>query len=515
MNLKKNNFLPKNNYKRNYTTFCSSPFSNINITRIKSEIKNNVLEFKEKEEKCISLIDFNIISELKKQEKQNKNKINNPDDTLSNSSRKSKEYKKEMESLNKKDKNTFSTLYSFHKKSKSFFPFIKRNQKKLNTFSIFNNINNVKLNDLKLDNPNNEKINIKSGKLNIYYFSDNYNSKKELISSNSLSNLSNGKNNKNSKLSELFNNKTKLRNSNYKINNYFLLQNNIEENIKGPIIDIKKPLKKSYSSFNSSNFKYLSNITNNFEFHNYQKKLNLNNLSNKTLSNLKSLSIIKSSENNKESFNKISKYNSNKSNIFLTTNNNKISSDNNKDDNNSSSFQSKNSFYEKNLKLQSPEKNDNLKNETISIKNNFSSKNQKKLFKLKIIKNINELEKNLKNNYNEHEKNKKNKTLLIKLLIKKCKYVLKIIDEKMNYDIENLIKEYDKNEVYMNLNQKVDDLQLIIKKRYDNIKKYNNYLKYKKINKNRHIIYNLIDKNNQIDKKVNNYIDKLLEKSNS
>ena len=37
--------------------------------------------------------------------------------------------------------------------------------------------------------------------------------------------------------------------------------------------------------------------------------------------------------------------------------------------------------------------------------------------------------------------------------------------------------------------------------------------KFKKMAKNTHLIYNLIDKNNQIEQKVNDYVDKLIDKT--
>ncbi len=157
----------------------------------------------------------------------------------------------------------------------------------------------------------------------------------------------------------------------------------------------------------------------------------------------------------------------------------------------------------------------------IENKNNSNQENledyinkNKKLFKLKIYNRINELEKEMKNLMNKNNKNKKENKILINNMIKKCKYILKIIDDKMNFKIFNIIKAFEKNEIIMNLNKKPSEVSLIIKENYKNRIKINNNnnLRFQNIIKNRHKIYDLMDKNNQIEKRVNDYLDKLLEK---
>ena len=136
----------------------------------------------------------------------------------------------------------------------------------------------------------------------------------------------------------------------------------------------------------------------------------------------------------------------------------------------------------------------------------------KKLFKIRIEKKIKELENEMKKNTKENDSNVKINRYLIKYMIKKYNYIYKIIDHQMTYEIMHLVQEFDKNEVIMNLTKKQSKAALIIKNFYKNRNKSNQELKYKNIDKNRHIIYNLIDKNQQMGNKVNAYIDKLLEK---
>ena len=99
-------------------------------------------------------------------------------------------------------------------------------------------------------------------------------------------------------------------------------------------------------------------------------------------------------------------------------------------------------------------------------------------------------------------------------MIKKCKRVLKKIDEKMNYEIDTLLKEFEKEEVYNNLKNKKGELSILLNK-VENIGKnrLRHEKKFKKMAKNTHLIYNLIDKNNQIEQKVNDYVDKLIDKT--
>ena len=504
-------FSPKINYRKKSNIFSFFPFSKINVSKIKSKIKDNINDIKENEEKCISLIDTKILSKAKMKEKKNFN--NNLENTLTNSTQKLDDNK---EKLSMEEKENYLTIYSNVLFSKTFFPNINRNQRKIKTLNLLRNINlkNVNLNELILENSNKEKPNIKSNNSkNHFPFNNN---QKILKSSISLSGLNTEKYKK--FLSTQFNrNKYKTKtnfNLYYKSNNnhrFFPFRNNNEENNnnKNELLDLKKPLKKSKSSLNTTNFKFLNNNTiKEYELppSNKNKTLSLK-VSNKSLQNFKTSSILKSPLPKKNSFSSI--YNLNDENIFLTANcQNKLLEKEKENYNSSFLSHSKNSSFEKNSELKLDLKQD-LK---IKPENNFSLKKQKKLFKMVISNKMNELEKELEKNKTENDKNEKNEEEYIKFMIKKCKYILKIIDEKMNYNIANIEKDYDKNEVIKNLDKRPNEISLIIERILNKKNKLFDDSKYKNIKNNRHIIYNLIDKNNQLGKNVNDYIDKLLEK---
>ena len=545
MYLNKYPFLSKKYKIKHFSTF-SSPFSNINVTKFKSKILEKVLEFQEKEENCISLINYNLLFKIKQRKKQKKILNNNLNDSLSNTMSNSKEINDEINSLDKNIKAKGSFLNKNFSKTKTNFPFIKRNQRKIKTFSLFKTIQKkVKFNDLLLETPNNEKDKIKKDIVNKQYsLSSKYNNI-ELISNNDsyintntnnyFTSLNNDKKNKcakflkNESMKDINNlNQIKFDNQKnfYFTNNYFSLQNNQEEKYNKELIDLKKPLKKSYSSFNSKNIKFLKNIMKNNDILipvNNHKKLSLRNFSNKSITNYKSLSILKKPEIKKESLKSI--YSLNRNNFFLTSsidkknninNNNDINDINNEKTNSSYFSHSKNSscnddIAEKKSRIQYNDKSKNTKIKKEKTEENF--KKLKKIFKIRIKNKIKELEKEIKKDIKENNNNVKINKLLIKYMIKKCKYIYKMIEQKMKYEIMNLDKEYDKNEVILNLTKKQSEAALVINNFYKNGgNKSNDNLKYKNINKNRHIIYNLIDKNLQMEYKVNAYIDKLLEK---
>ena len=545
MYLNKYPFISKKYKIKHFSTF-SSPFSNINVTKFKSKILEKVLEFQEKEENCISLINYNLLFKIKQRKKQKKILNNNLNDSLSNTMSNSKEINDEINSLDKNIKAKGSFLNKNFSKTKTNFPFIKRNQRKIKTFSLFKTIQKkVKFNDLLLETPNNEKDKIKKDIVNKQYsLSSKYNNI-ELISNNDsyintntnnyFTSLNNDKKNKcakflkNESMKDINNlNQIKFDSQKnfYFTNNYFSLQNNQEEKYNKELKDLKKPLKKSYSSFNSKNIKFLKNIMKNNDILipvNNHKKLSLRNFSNKSITNYKSLSILKKPEIKKESLKSI--YSLNRNNFFLTSsidkknninNNNDINDINNEKTNSSYFSHSKNSSYnddiaEKKSRIQYNDKSKNTKIKKEKTEENF--KKLKKIFKIRIKNKIKELEKEMKKDIKENNNNVKINKLLIKYMIKKCKYIYKMIEQKMKYEIMNLDKEYDKNEVILNLTKKQSEAALIINNFYKNGgNKSNDNLKYKNINKNRHIIYNLIDKNLQMEYKVNAYIDKLLEK---
>ena len=130
MYLNKYPFLSKKYKIKHYSTI-SSPFSNINVTKFKSKILDKVLEFQEKEENCISLINYNLLFKIKQRKKQNKtiNNNNNINESLSNTISYSKDIKNEINSLDKniKGENSFSNINFRNTKYK--FPLIKRNQR--------------------------------------------------------------------------------------------------------------------------------------------------------------------------------------------------------------------------------------------------------------------------------------------------------------------------------------------------------------------------------------------------
>ena len=511
MNLIRYRLLSKDSDKYYKTSFSSFPFSLINVTKIKSKIYDNVKEFKDKEEKCISLIDFNILSEIKKKETEDK-KSNNIDN--SSNSEKSISNKKQQKNISIKEKNSFMTVNSADKKAKNYFPLIIRNKRKIKTTSLFkNNLNeNRKLRDLFLENSNSQKMSLNrfmfNKEINNYEFI-NCKENNESKTNNSLSSLNRNKSHEHSlnKLTttELFsNNKIKESKNNLNTHNFFSLRNNNENN---NLISLNRNLKKSKSTISNMNLKFLKNKkTTSYSFTpSLNNKSNLNNTSNKSLKNCKTLSILKSPIDKKDSFNS---KNSNKNNFFLTSNIEEIiSNQSNQQKTNSSILSS----YETKLVLKTSIENDS---NNINQEKNISLQKQKKLFKLMIVNKINELDKELKKNMKESNNNNKVNNLIIKYMIKKCKRVLKKIDEKMNFEIDTLLKEFDKDEVYNNLKNKKGNLSILLNKVENiGINRLTHEKKFKKMDKNAHLIYNLLDKNNQIEQKVNDYLDKLIDKS--
>ena len=423
---------------------------------------------------------------------------------------------------NKKD-DTINKL----RKTKSYFPLIKRNKRKMKTFHFLKDMKKkVIFNDLLLESPNNEKVKIKKGNFEeLYSCKTDIKRKltlKNIDNDNELKNIINDKK-ENCKTNSDINSKEDSKllrtvslnnidtNSNlFNPNYYFSFQKDSSNKNKNPI-NLKNPLKKSKSTFNSTNIKFFKNtttysdfLTSNNNLHNNinHPNLKLKNTSHKALNNYNTLSILKKPEIRKESFNSFNY--SNKSNIFLTSKVEIINSNLNNRNNSSFFSHSKDSSFEENNETKS-KINKNLENLS-----NYYNKNNK-LFKLKIINRINELEKELKKLKNDNDKKSKENKIFITNTIKKCKNILKIIDDKMNYDIINLVKSFDKNEVISHLNKNTYN-SLKIKNNNNNRNKISINLKYKNIIKNRHIIYDLIDRNNQLQKRVNNYIDKLLEK---
>ena len=519
MYLNNHHFSPNITNKKHISILTSFPFSKLSLTKVKSKILEKVLDFEEAEENCVSLIDYNLRMKVKIKNKLKNQKVNNLKETFSFTKRKNKKTE------------TF-------RKTESYFPLIKRSQRKIKTFHIFKHLTKkVRFNNLLLESPNIEKGKLKKEKSQRFYTDKNkklktrnktnsinkkvlYNlieDKKDNYKNNSKSN--NSKEDSKSLRTLSSNNIIKDNNNLYNPNYYFSFQSNenLEKNKKP--INLKNPLKKSKSTFNSTHIKFLKNTTtysdflnsNNKNFNNQEHQTsNFKNTSHKALTNYNTLSILKKPEITKDSFNSI--HYSNKSNLFLTSNINNMNS--NIINRNNSSFLSfsKNSSHEEsqysNSKIIENKNNSNQENLEDYINKN------KKLFKLKIYNRINELEKEMKNLMNKNNKNKKENKILINNMIKKCKYILKIIDDKMNFKIFNIIKAFEKNEIIMNLNKKPSEVSLIIKENYKNRIKINNNnnLRFQNIIKNRHKIYDLMDKNNQIEKRVNDYLDKLLEK---
>lgn len=514
MYLNKYNLSSNITNRKQFSFFSSYPFSRLSVTKAKSKILYKVLGFQDIEENYLSLIDFNLLMKLKMKKKKLKtDKENNLEESFTSL-------------RNKKEDDTVNL-----RKTKSYFPLIKRNKRKIKTFHFFKEMEKkVIFNDLLLENPNNESA--KNKKENFRKFFSCKNNKKKVTSKNIT------KNTNDNQLNNLINNKDencKITNNskeNYKLlrtvslndidNNsnllnptyYFSFEKISSDKNKNPI-NLKNPLKKSKSTFNSTNIKFLKNTTTYSDFltssNNYyninRPSLKLKNDSQKTLTNYDTLSILKKPEIRKDSFNSFHYFN--KSNIFLTSKIDNINS--NKNNRNNSSFisHSKNSSFEEDNKTKS-KINENAKNENKDNIENYVIKN-KKFLKLKIINRINELEKELKKLKNENGKKSKENRIFIHNMIKKCKHILKIIDDKIIYDIINIVKEFDKTEVINYLNKNNNVLRAKTKNINSKNKNKNN-LRYKNIIKNRHIIYDLIDKNNQIEKRANNFIDKLLEK---
>ena len=513
MYLNKYNLSPNITNRKQFSIFSSYPFSRLSVTKAKSKILDKVLDFQDIEENYLSLIDFNLLMKLKnKKKKLKKDKENNLEDFFC--------------FLRNKKKDDTTNL----SKTKSHFPLIKRNKRKIKTFHFFKEIEKqVKLNDLLLESPNNENAKDK----NFRKFLSCKGNEKKVTSKNITNNtnynqLNNVINNKDENCKTTNNSK-----ENYKLlravslndidnkNNlfnptYYFSFENISSNKNKNPLNLKNPLKKSKSTFNSTNIKFLKNATTYSDFltshnNNYydinRTGINLKTNSQKTLTNYNTLSILKRPDIRKDSFRSFHYFN--KSNIFLTSKIDSINSNKIKRHNSSFISYSKNSSFEEDNNEKS-KINENVKNENKNNIENYFIKN-KKLYKLKIINRINELEKELKKLKNENDKKSKKNKIFIQNMIIKCRHILKIIDDKMIYDIINIVKEFDKTEVLNYLNKNTNDL-IAITNNINNKNKNNNNLRYKNIIKNRHIIYDLIDKNNQIEKRVNNFIDKLLEK---
>jgi hypothetical protein len=329
-----------------------------------------------------------------------------------------------------------------------------------------------------------------------------YHSNKLLITS-----LNNNKNNEYNSNKLLI---TTLNNNNYDANfpNYFSF-GNTKSNGFNSIYDMKRKLKKSYSTRDSTNIKFKNIKTAYSEFlpNDSPTKLLLKNLSNKSLQNQENIKTLPMVE--KDSF--ISMH-SNKNNFFLTSNIEEIESNKTNNENNNSSLMSQSKNTSNLNEIKAPVRLDSSdKNKDIP----FPLKKNKKLFKLMITNKMNELETQLKKDILENNNNNKVNNLIINYMIKKCKRILKKVDDKMNFEIFTFINEFDKNEVNLNFSEKKSNYLSYIVKRMENMKK--DKLEHEKlfarIKNNTHKVYNLIEKNDIKEQRIKDVLDKLIEKS--
>jgi hypothetical protein len=119
------------------------------------------------------------------------------------------------------------------------------------------------------------------------------------------------------------------------------------------------------------------------------------------------------------------------------------------------------------------------------------------------------------NNYNKIINN-----MAFKYMIKKCKKTLNITDEKVNHEIYTMMSRFRTDGLDKNLGSDLPDIfSLIIKIRNQNLINEKNK-KNKKVNphdiiKNMDIIYSLIEKNNYLRNKIDNFIGLSLENKNN
>lgn len=460
MYLKKFDFIQNN--KNNKLSFRNlHPFSAFKTSKIKNEFLEQINKYQEKENNCMSLFGIDL-SNINKNNDRNKRNENSSEKSMTSSSI-SKSLKNILFLKNANKKNSLPIRNQMNINLDLFAQF-QRNVKKFKTnLSInTNNINNNQINNFLLTNIFENK------------------SKKDLNNLNKSPFITDiiGKN------SNIFNYTSNSEKNIFKISG-LLKQKKSKNNIE---------LNKS-SNFNNQFSNELTSINNNSQKTlSFQKPFLFNNrigkkyFSNKTINNMKSLSIIKSPLNKRKKSNIFHFFSANK---FFTYKNNSNKKNTNK--NNYLSLQS-------NLSL-SEEMKSSLDKKKTNHKKDFN-KTYYKQFKSMIKNKLFDLEEGINNETKEQEKTEEEYNLYIKYMIKKCKYIYNIIDKNISIKIP---------ESYYSI-QKQDKAKLIDSKTYNKNNKNREFFRLKeKLKENEHKIFRLLNTYYSSKRKINHKIGKLIE----
>ena len=460
MYLKKFDFIQNN--KNNKLSFRNlHPFSAFKTSKMKNEFLEQINKYQEKENNCMSLFGIDL-SNINKNNDRNKRNENSYEKSMSSSSI-SKSLKNILYLKNANEKNSLPIRNQMNI-NLDLFPQFQRNVKKFKTnLSInTNNINNNLINNFLLTNIFENK------------------SKKDLNNLNKSPFITDiiGKN------SNIFNYTSNSEKNIFKISG-LLKQKKSKNNIE---------LNKS-SNFNNQFSNELTSINNNSQKTlSFQKPFLFNNRigkkysSNKTINNMKSLSIIKSPLNKRKKSNIFHSFSSNK---FFTYKDNSNKKNTNK--NNYLSLQS-------NLSL-SEEMKSSLDQKKTNHKKDFN-KTYYKQFKSMIKNKLFDLEEGINNETKEQEKTEEEYNLYIKYMIKKCKYIYNIIDKNISIKIP---------ESYYSI-QKQDKAKLIDSKTYNKNNKNREFFRLKeKLKENEHKIFRLLNTYYSSKRKINHKIGKLIE----
>ena len=227
----------------------------------------------------------------------------------------------------------------------------------------------------------------------------------------------------------------------------------------------------------------------------FPDKKELNKLSNRSILDIKSISILNNPINNR---NKPSSFYQNFEKNLISKNINDFKD--NKRKNSLSSLQSQNSSDIKSI-------DDN--NQMTDIKNGKKvfNKKRKKIFNLIFKEKIFDLQKEINNNSNAHEKSKYSYNSYIKYMIKKSKFIYNILDNHLTYKVP-------KNEYNIKKNELPEFIQTIIKENQDKKKVEEIRTMRNKIDKNELKITRLINENQYINRRVNYHLNKYLRNSN-
>ena len=437
------------------------PFSFFKVSKVRNSFLKQMISYEEKEKEYMTLYGFRMNNNNNKKiikRNKRKNKIKNFPKSLSSSSVISN--LKKIFSLNFDKKNTFYQVNPFNLQ---ILPHIKRNIRKYDTHISINtnNINNIKFDNSFLNKMINKKRNITSKNLIFKStkspFITDIKEIKETIPNNSKSKNKKNKVSTNLILSELLSGN--IENNKLSKNNFLKFNNHFSFN-KPTSININSPKSLKLNSFSSTDLKIKSNECTPL----FERNL-----------------IIKSIKNQR---NKDKDTNKNERNTF-------------------SSLKSQDSDISS-VELRSItnfNNNNKIFNNENSITKNNSKKDKKKvfnsLFKNKIFNLQNEIDKCSK----EHEKNEDEYKLYIKYMIKKCKHIYDVIDTNFTHKIR-------KSDYNIKQNEKLNSGDKDNKN-----KKRKAELRYQ-ILKNGNKIYNLVNENNQLNKRMINTLQKFLEKSN-